>query len=315
MQGRYLTEIPPQKRRNTAHAFGISDLPDEILIFILSFLRTKEVVQTSLLAKRFKNLWASASVLNFDLHEFIPDGSSSEDPAENEVYLREYEEKFSKFVDGVLKHRNSSFTLDSFKLVWDVAEGNPTPATSWLDTVAKLKPKSVSIHIFSENYFFKVPNSFYASESLQQLMLHLGYESINPRYVNFPCLKTLTIDCILIEDEVMQKLLGLPALEEMVLYNCGFEISDISSQTLKRLVLDCYHNDFSPPDISISTPNLLHLEIHSWVMGKLKFKNLESLVNARIHYKDFDAEGPLSLMGLSNVTYLELMLDEWCLLV
>jgi F-box domain len=314
MQGRYLTETPPQKRRNTAHAFGISDLPDEILILIFSFLRTKEVVQTSLLAKRFKNLWASASVLNFDLHEFIPDGTSLEDLQENEEYLREYEEMFSKFVDGVLKHRNS-VTLDSFKVIWNVAESNPTPATSWLDTVAKLKPKSVSIHIFSENYLFEVPDSVFTCESLQQLILHLGYETINPRYVNFPCLKTLIVDCILIEDVVMQKLSGLPALEEMVLRNCGFEFSDISSQTLKRLVLDRYHNDFGPPDISISIPNLLHLEVHSWVMGKLKFKNLESLVNARIHYNDFDTEGPLSLMGLSNVTYLELMLDEWCLLV
>jgi hypothetical protein len=314
MHGRYLTESRQQKRRKIVHADRISDLPDQILILILSLLRTKEAIQTSLLAKRFQNLWASASVLDFDFDEFIPDGTSTDDLEEHEEYLREYEEKFSKFFDGVLKHRNP-LTLDSFKLVWNVPESNSSPATAWIDTVAKLKPKFVSIHIFSENNFFEVPDSVFTCESLQQLMLRLGFEIISPRYVNLPCLKTLIFDSVVIEDEVMQKLLGLPALEEMVLHDCGLLFSDISSRTLKRLVLDDYHYEITPPDISISTPKLLHLEVRYWVMGKLKFKNLESLVNAHIHYKDFGAEGPLSLMGLSNVTYLELMLDKWCLRV
>jgi hypothetical protein len=315
MHGRYLTESPQHKRRKIVHADRISDLPDQILILILSLLRTKEAVQTTFLSKRFQNLWASISALDFDFDEFVPDGTTSEDLEEDEEYICEYEEKFTKFVDGVLKHRNP-LTLDVFKLVWNEGEGDPTPATVWLDTVAKLKAKSLSARIFTENYSFEVPDSVFACESLQELILHLGFEAINPRSVNLPCLKILILDSIVIVDVVMQKLSGLPALEEMVLCYCGLHFSDISSRTLKRLVLDGYHNEINTtPDILISTPNLLHLEVCSWAIGKLKFKNLESLVNAHIHYEDFDAEEPLSLTGLSNVTYLELMLDEWCLWV
>lgn len=314
MHGRYLIESPAEKRRKIAHVDRISNLPDPILILILSLLSTKEAVQSSLLGKRFRNIWASVPVLDFDFDEFLPDDTALEDLEEDEDNLCEYEEKFTKFVGGVFKHREP-MNLDSFKLIWNEEESDPTPATAWLDTAAKLKPKFLSVHIFTENYNFEVPDSVFACESLQELVLHLGFEAISPRSVNLPCLKKLTLDSIEIVDEVMLKLSGLPALEEMLLCYCQLNICDISSSTLKHLVLDGYHNDKTPPDILICTPNLLHLEVRSWTMGRIKFKKMESLVNAHIHYQEFADEEPLFLTGLSNVTYLELMLSEWGILV
>ncbi|PKA57192.1 Putative F-box/LRR-repeat protein [Apostasia shenzhenica] len=44
----------------------ISDLPDSLLLHILSFLEAHELVKTSLLSKRWKSLWASATTLSFD---------------------------------------------------------------------------------------------------------------------------------------------------------------------------------------------------------------------------------------------------------
>lgn len=44
----------------------ISDLPDEMLQHILSFLGTRKAVQTSLLSKRWVNLWASLPCINID---------------------------------------------------------------------------------------------------------------------------------------------------------------------------------------------------------------------------------------------------------
>ncbi|PKA55295.1 F-box/FBD/LRR-repeat protein [Apostasia shenzhenica] len=59
----------------------ISGLHDALLLHILSFLVVDDVVKTSLLSKRWKNLWASATALNLDVcttkrtspHYFIAD--------------------------------------------------------------------------------------------------------------------------------------------------------------------------------------------------------------------------------------------------
>ncbi|XP_078182019.1 F-box protein At4g22280-like isoform X1 [Carex rostrata] len=303
------TESRTKKRRKIAHANvdRISEMSDNLLILILSSLSTKEAVQTSLLAKR--NLWAAVPVLDFDFDEFCLDDYTIENLEEYEEKICEYEEKFTNFVDGVFERRDPSIHLDSFKLKWNEAESSPDRAPAWLDTVAKSKPKCLSVHIYTENYYFEVPDSIFSCESLQEMELQLGFEAISPSSVNLPCLKKLTLNTIDIADEVMQKLSALPALEEMVLSNCHLYTCDISSGTLKRLVLDGCHNEIEPA-ITISTPSLLYLEVLSWTMGTIKFKKLESLLQACIHCDKFDDEDPLFFTGLSNATYLELMLPK-----
>lgn len=115
----------------------ISALPDEILHHVMSFLEIKETVQTSLLSKRWVNLWTSLPSL-----KFIPDDVGTVDECrlnipgkkmdldecrfnirEKELYLDEYrlyiqETKrfgayFKRFVETVLYRREASF-LDTF---------------------------------------------------------------------------------------------------------------------------------------------------------------------------------------------------------
>ncbi|KAJ3686712.1 hypothetical protein LUZ61_015876 [Rhynchospora tenuis] len=165
--------------------------------------------------------------------------------------------------------------------------------------------------IFTESYNFQVPDSVFTSESLHELVFELAYEAISPRSVNLPRLKMLTFKCIEIKDGVMEKLLsGLPSLEEMVLHDCILDSGCISSNTLKHLVPDGCHNETTyPPEILISIPSLASLEMNIRDMGILKFKRLESLVKAHIHFEEFSDEEPLFLTALSNVTSLELVLS------
>ncbi|KAJ3686713.1 hypothetical protein LUZ61_015877 [Rhynchospora tenuis] len=292
-------------RQKTEHVDRLSKLPDSILTHILSFLPTRKAIQTSLLAKRYRNLWASVPVLDFHFHDSHPLDEYAEKRS------CECEEKFVKFVDGVFEHREP-LTLDALKLVLIDDNSDFAPATTWLDSAAMLKPKFLSAKILTEacTCCFEIPESVFTSESLQKLVLKLSFDSISPRYVNLPNLKMLSLSTVSIEDGAMEKLSsGLPLLEEMVLCNCILNSCSIYSSTMKRLVLDNCHSDItSPPDILISIPSLAFLKIHNCTVRKLKFKKLESLVKAQIHCTEFSNEEPLFLTGLLNVTSLKLVI-------
>ncbi|KAJ1691339.1 hypothetical protein LUZ63_015494 [Rhynchospora breviuscula] len=278
----------------------MSNLPDPILAHILSYLTTKDAVQTSLLAKRYRNLWASVPSVDLDFNDFLSSG-------------KDVEENFVKFVNDVFKHREP-LTLESFNLVWNDKSSDPTPATAWLDTAAKLKSKFLSASISAEKYQIEVPDSVFTSESLQELVLELIFWAISPRSVKLPCLKRLTLKNIYFEAEILEKLLsGSPAIEEMVLHNCIWNSCCIFSSTLKNLVLnDCCDEISLSLDVLICVPSLEFLEVYSsWslTMGKLKFKDMKSLVGAQIHLKELSDEEPLFLTGLTNVKSLELVLS------
>ncbi|KAJ1691398.1 hypothetical protein LUZ63_015553 [Rhynchospora breviuscula] len=301
MHNRFLTKCTIDKRQKKENVDRMSNLPDPILAHILSYVTTKDAVQTSLLAKRYQNLWASVPVVNLDFDDFLSSG-------------KEVEEKFVKFVNGVFKNRKP-LTLESFNLVWNADDSDPTPATAWLDTVAKLKPKFLSTDISTYNYNIEVPDSVFTSESLQELVLELtSVETVIPRTIKLPRLKRLTLKEIYIEDEILEKiLLGSPAIEKMVLHNCVWNFGCIFSGTLKNLVLnDCCDETTLFLDVLICIPSLEFLEVYSsWfmTMGKLKFKDMKSLVGAQIHFKELSDEEPLFLTGLTNVKSLELVLS------
>ncbi|XP_042472739.1 F-box protein At1g60400-like isoform X2 [Zingiber officinale] len=51
----------------------LSNLPDSLLLHILSCLTAHNSVRTSVLARRWRNLWASVPTIFFDYYDFHPD--------------------------------------------------------------------------------------------------------------------------------------------------------------------------------------------------------------------------------------------------
>ncbi|KAJ4759951.1 hypothetical protein LUZ62_070326 [Rhynchospora pubera] len=109
----------------------LSSLPDDILIHILSFLRTREAVQTCILSKRWRNTWASVPVLNFHVSDYN----------ENESW------KFDQFVNGVLENRGPALldTIISSRYVGD--RYIDPPPIGWLHRATLLMPRVISVDI------------------------------------------------------------------------------------------------------------------------------------------------------------------------
>ncbi|RCV38563.1 hypothetical protein SETIT_8G152600v2 [Setaria italica] len=65
------TAIPGSSSQKSAPD-RISALPDELLLHVMYFLTLQEAAQTSLLSRRWQNLWASLMWLNFDAANSLP---------------------------------------------------------------------------------------------------------------------------------------------------------------------------------------------------------------------------------------------------
>ena len=114
----------------------LSDLPDCLLHTVLSSLRSRQVVQTSLLSRRWRHLWRSVPCLDVDQRDFLlvkpepePEAPgnrySGTFEADWHVYHTAMKERFDKdirrqrsfedFADAVLP-LNSAWPLDAYRL-------------------------------------------------------------------------------------------------------------------------------------------------------------------------------------------------------
>ncbi|KAJ4744797.1 FBD-associated F-box protein [Rhynchospora pubera] len=281
----------------------ISSLPDDLVIKFLSFLPTKEAVQTSILSKRWRNTWAYVPILMFEYNNSRFDGDMDEDL------------KFEQFVDSVLQNRRASLDTVIYNCNFYLSDWKPS--TEWLDRVVLLEPRVISVCVETEN--FECPDSVFSCASLESLKLCLYYHKdftvVSPESLALPNLKILELEYLELGDNFMQLLFsGCPALESLKLVTCYFCASDISSNVLKNLTLErCYNGQ----TVRISCPGLVSLTIFSYYyFSWISLDNMASLVNADIQLEGYDEvdddnlPNPIRLVsGLSNATHLALHLE------
>jgi len=85
----------------------LSDLPESVILHLLSFLNAKYAVQTCVLSTRWRNLWKLLPVLIFNFTDF------------------QFYKKFMNFIFKVLSLRNSSVTLQALEYKRDGGQIDP----------------------------------------------------------------------------------------------------------------------------------------------------------------------------------------------
>lgn len=295
MESGILDQPPTKEHTNGNNIDRISELPDSVLHHILSFLTTKYTVQTSLLSKRWRHLWASVPALDLTDESFdrVGDGSREDFDTHN----------FENFVDTVLLLRDAS-DLRSFSLrcynYFD--EGH---VHRWIRHATKYNPKVLQIE-FPEGVICRLPLGILPCRSLEELSMTLDYNvELGPPKI-MGCLRRLHIQWAFGENGLMENLnSSCPVLEDLDLHNCELDALCISSNTLKRLsIKDC---KIGGNENLISTPGLVCLTFTN-NSACTTLENLSSLLNATVHTTGDHA---IKLIrGLANVETLNFSCSE-----
>ncbi|KAL3503231.1 hypothetical protein ACH5RR_037680 [Cinchona calisaya] len=289
----------------------ISDLPDSVLVHILSFLPTKDAVVTGILSKRWEFLWTNVTNLQFVCPN-IPAPAN-----------REKKMGFSNFVNKVFVQRSdrNSGSIDKFTLVNGNAEIDLNDAQSWVDTAISLGVQKLELELtFVTGYWFILPPSVFTSKTLVVLELCGGVIIYVPNSVCIPNLKTLNLDSVMyLGDESLCKLISTSlVLENLTLLMTEFDNVEkwrISAPALKRLKIAFDSNDEPFPGLDsmleINAPELQYLDIRYHNSKRLIVTNCGNLIEANVDIGNTEWDNPTEDLikffeAINNVKFLSI---------
>ncbi|KAL9414424.1 hypothetical protein AB3S75_042819 [Citrus x aurantiifolia] len=265
------------QKQTEVKADRISALPDSVLCHILSYLPTKNVVATSILARRWKLVWTSVQKLYFDDRQSRRLPGMMGDPMPG----------FEDFVERVLTgtqptnittffmHCSRAIDLSSFHL--------------WVCSAVRRNAREIELYL-DQNDRVELPEELYASPSIEVLKLMSDFLIKVPAGGTcFPNLKILTVQLESPENTLTEKLFcSCPSLEEL---SIQAYLNDegpttkfvISSSTLKWCTLWVATEEemFTQAEykVRITAPSLERLHIMSDIFGKFVVHDLNSLTD------------------------------------
>nr|CAB3484587.1 unnamed protein product [Digitaria exilis] len=265
----------------------LSSLPDALLHAIMSFLPARLAVQTCVLSRRWEDLWCSMPCISIDQQEFDMAASGNMNDLEN---ARE-SSRFEEFVNSLLMFHKAP-SLEMFRF-YVTRPYKFEVVSRWFRRGIMCCPAVVEISRSANTHCYGLP--------------HLG-----PRGC---CLRRLHLVAIYLDKTVMQHLSSAcPVLEDLELDECFIDHPEISSTTLKHLMVKDYIS-YSGKVLMIAAPALVSLYLVSnavqWNWGSVLLNDMPSLVNAKVYFKQDGPSDPPQvpckiLCSLINVRYLEL---------
>jgi hypothetical protein len=233
-----------QKYNNHVKEDRISNLPDFLLLHILSFVDTERAVQTCILSTRWKNIWKHLSVLTLDSSRF-----------------RNLKD-FTKFVSRILSLREASTTLQSLDFQRSgIVE--PHILKRIVKYAVSHNVQRLQINISCDvQHFSTCLFSCHTLTSLNLSVVHsrTSEKLLFPNSRNLPALTSLSLQSFAFpvgNDGRTEPFLTLNKLNSLVIRRCkvldGHTIC-ISSTRLANLTLELHTGDYC--GIELSTPSL-----------------------------------------------------------
>lgn len=242
----------------------MSLLPEDLLCKILSFLRTKCAVSTSVLSSRWRNIWLGVPRLDLNAFDFP---------------------NYDACVSFVDMFHNGSY-LSEFKLTFDqgLRGHNFSPLEPCLSRVLK-RSKIQHFEVLNHcRYVIEIPLTHSVCKELVCLRLRMvklnDFESLY-----LPCLKIMHLECVMFHSNDAAAFLVpcSPVLKELVIRRPLNDLR-VCSKSLKSLSLsffDISHN------IEIDAPRLKYLSLKDLHHESIRIINMSALVKVDVDI-DFD---------------------------
>ncbi|KAI3906715.1 hypothetical protein MKW92_005092 [Papaver armeniacum] len=288
----------------------ISELPDALIHHIFSFLDIESVIQTCILARRWRYLWASVPTIKIS-----EAGFSGSNVRDDFVALN----SFINFVDRFLLLRDSSSDIQTFKLKWENLDiylrrlelkyDASNRMATWVLPAVKHNVQVLILDIYLDG-MMKLPDCLFTScKFLTKFKFRGGGRDMTDFALPnipmcFPRLRYLELTGVsLLDDENLTSKLfsSCPVLESLLLTNCSIKF-EFSSLSLKHFKLDNYDTYGSTDDydinVKLSAPNLTSLICKDYMSLNYALENLSSLITADIgmrvkdNYADYTPEKP-----------------------
>ncbi|KAG7603986.1 Leucine-rich repeat 2 [Arabidopsis thaliana x Arabidopsis arenosa] len=253
----------------------ISSLPDEVLgKKILSLLPTKLVVSTSVLSKRWRNLFHFVD--SFDLEDSTPIRNA---------------DSFSDFMkDTVALLSNCPIKRLTLNSHYEKSSVNRWIRSALKRGCLELNLQSQYDHYLDIGIFFR--NNTLVKLTLSSYRTFLRGNVPPEGRVFFPALKTLSLGAVVAKPALYNWLIsGCPVLEELFILDVGSGddqptwTRSVVSASIKRLTIVFHfpHNTYPyEDDVEIKTPNLEFLDYSALRSDGSDVDYLDSLAEARL---------------------------------
>ncbi|PWA74207.1 F-box domain, Leucine-rich repeat domain, L domain-like protein [Artemisia annua] len=276
------------EKRMNAGIDRLSNLPDDLIHKILSFVGIKHAIELSFLSSRWRYIWTSMPHLNFLIEDF---SASAE---------------LSRFVTHLLSRRNNLIEVFSVKLCFG-GDFSQEFVRQILNYAFSHNIQQLDITWLYENTI-EFPLSLICSQSLTHLSMRREYVYQTVRRYGFtststlelPALTTLYLhDFTLCCDENIDKDIGLFSkcanLKILTLKGCkviGSDHLNICHPLLSNLTLEDVQGSLNV--VNVISPQLKSLTINDW-FEKYQFlisaPNLVSLLYKGYHSLDLYTDG------------------------
>ncbi|KAJ3684172.1 hypothetical protein LUZ61_013336 [Rhynchospora tenuis] len=234
----------------------LSNLPDALLLTILSFLPTPTAARTSVLCRRFRHLWEaspSVQISTYNPHKFIA------------------------MADRVLLRRNPSHPLLTLHL--DLYKFSPSLPDSYVPSLlAKARSLRLRHLIIKGRFdFVRLLPTIFSIRSLESLLLPaigLDNSRIFPTTLISTCirLKSLSLGFCGVDPAELGRILPqLRSLEDLHLEIHNRDKLSLSSQTIRKLKLIIGLGDRKLDTLELFLPSLESLHLENWELYPNQF--------------------------------------------